>query len=324
MTMDDVFQMFREDLTRVDQWMGEALRSEVALIPEIGGHLIGSGGKRFRPLLLLASSALCGYEGDRRYPLAAVIEFIHTATLLHDDVIDQAHTRRGKVSANNIWGNAASVLVGDYLYSKAFKLMAEYGDLPVIDALSATTNLMSEGEVLQLVKCGAPSLSEGDYLRIIERKTAVLIAAACTMGAMLSGTPPERVEALRGFGLQVGTAFQMTDDALDYTALADAFGKAIGKDLDEGKLTLPLIRTLALCSPGERGEAVAAIRKEDRSEEDIAYLLALIERYDGISYALAQAARAVAVGKAALAVFPDTPPRQALMTIADYVIDRKR
>lgn len=323
MKINDVFDIFREDLERVEGWMGKALQSEVDLIPRIGGHLIGSGGKRFRPLLLLSTAALYGYSGERRYPLAAVIEFIHTATLLHDDVIDHAQTRRGKVSANNVWGNAASVLVGDYLYSKAFKLMTEHGNLAVIKILAEATNVMAEGEVFQLVKCGDVTLSERDYLKIIEQKTSYLIAAACAIGAILGGAPQWQVKALSRFGRALGSAFQIIDDTLDYVAKEETFGKAIGKDLDEGKLTLPLIRTLSLCEKDERAEVITILKNTERDDRSVTRILNLIESYGGISYAMDRAEAYIADGQGILAAFPDSPGRNALLAIADFVISRK-
>jgi octaprenyl-diphosphate synthase len=323
MQINDVFDIFRDDLDRVEAWMEEALQSNVTLIPEIGHHLIGSGGKRFRPLLLLSTAALCGYEGERRYPLSAVIEFIHTATLLHDDVIDQAHVRRGKVSANNIWGNSASVLVGDYLYSKAFKLMTEYGNLRIIKALADATNVMAEGEVFQLVKCGDVCLTEEDYLKIIEKKTSFLISAACAVGAILGHATQPQISALTSFGLKVGSAFQIIDDTLDYVAKEEAFGKSIGKDLDEGKITLPLIRALSLCDHNERDGVISLLKSPERDSQALAHILELIDRYDGIHYALDKAGDYITESKAILSTFPDSPGRAALSAIADFVIARK-
>ena len=323
MKIEDVFNMFREDLDRVEACMEKAMQSDVDLIPQISSHLIGSGGKRFRPLLLLSAAALFGYNGERRYPLAAVIEFIHTATLLHDDVIDHAQTRRGKVSANNVWGNAASVLVGDYLYSKAFKLMAQHGNLAVIKLLAETTNVMAEGEVFQLVKCGDVTLTERDYMRIIEQKTADLIAAACAVGAILAGAPSRDVKTIRRFGRLLGSAFQIIDDTLDYVAKEEAFGKAIGKDLDEGKLTLPLIRALDQCKAGERADIISVLKSPQRDDGAMKPILTLIEQYNGIDYAMKQAESYIAEGKELLDAFPDSPGRNALSAIADFVISRK-
>ncbi len=323
MQMQDVFRLFGEDLKQVEVHMESYLRSEVRLIPEIIRHIIDSGGKRFRPLLLLASAALCGYQGNRRYPLAAVIEFIHTATLLHDDVIDEADTRRGKSSANRLWGNAASVLVGDFLYSKSFRLLTEYGNLDIIKLLSATTNTMSEGEVLQLVKRGDVGITEADYLSIIDKKTAVLISAACALGGHLGEAMESRIEALAQFGLRVGAAFQMTDDTLDYVAREDEFGKAIGKDLEEGKLTLPLIRTLAQCSEEEKSRLQELLSRKERDRDAIGTIMALMHRYDGIPYTLNKAVGLITEAKNILSSFPDSTPRAALLAVADYVVERK-
>jgi len=322
MQMQDVFRLFGEDIKQVEVHMESYLRSEVRLIPEIIRHIIDSGGKRFRPLLLLASAALCGYQGNRRYPLAAVIEFIHTATLLHDDVIDEADTRRGKSSANRVWGNAASVLVGDFLYSKSFRLLTEYGNLDIIKLLSATTNTMSEGEVFQLVKRGDVGITEADYLSIIDMKTAVLISAACALGGHLGEAMDSRIEALAQFGLRVGAAFQMTDDTLDYMAREDEFGKAIGKDLEEGKLTLPLIRTMGQCSEEEKKRLQELLGREKRDQEAIGTIMALIHRYDGIPYTLGKAKALIAEAKSILSPFPDSTPREVLLTVADYVVER--
>ncbi len=323
MQINDVFVHFRKDLDQVETWMEEALQSDVAMIPEIGHHLIGSGGKRFRPLLLLSSASLCGYEGEKRYPLSAVIEFIHTATLLHDDVIDHAQVRRGKVSANNVWGNAASVLVGDYLYSKAFKLMTEHGNLEIIKVLAETTNVMAEGEVFQLVKCGDVSLTEEDYLKIIEKKTSFLISAACAVGAILGNAAPSQVADLTRFGMNVGSAFQIIDDTLDYVAQEKSFGKAIGKDLDEGKVTLPLIRMLRLCSEKERAGVVNIIKSPEGDSRTVSDILALIDRYDGIRYAMDKAGAYIEESRKLLASYPESLGRTALHAIADYVIERK-
>ncbi|MDA8125365.1 MAG: polyprenyl synthetase family protein, partial [Deltaproteobacteria bacterium] len=273
--IQDVFQYYGNDLKRVEEHMEKHLRSEVRLIPEIIRHLLGSGGKRFRPLLLLATAELCGHRSERCYTLSAVIEFIHTASLLHDDVIDHAETRRGKTSANCVWGNAASVLVGDYLYSKAFKLMAADENPAIFKLLATSTNTMSEGEVFQLVKAGDISITEKEYLSIIEKKTSILISAACAIGGILGNATDSQIEALTRFGMRLGTAFQITDDTLDYVAKEEEFGKAIGQDLKEGKLTLPLIRTMKKCTPEER----LFIRKgiEEKDEATTAEILALIQ-----------------------------------------------
>ena len=305
MQIQDVFHYYGNDLKRVEEQMEMYLRSDVRLIPEIIHHLIGSGGKRFRPLLLLTASELCGYRGERRYPMSAIIEFIHTATLLHDDVIDHAETRRGKASANRVWGNAASVLVGDFLYSKSFRLMTDDGNLAILKLISTTTNTMSEGEVFQLMKTGDVSITEKEYLSIVEKKTSILISAACAIGGIL-GNAAEN---------------QITDDTLDYVADEEEFGKAIGQDLKEGKLTLPLIRTIKKCTSEER----AFIRKgiEAKDEEANAGIMNLIHRYDGIPYALAKARSCIEEARGFLTPFHDSEPKTALLTIADYIIERR-
>jgi octaprenyl-diphosphate synthase len=323
MQMQDVFQRYANDLKRVEERMDVHLRSKIDLIPEIIQHLIGGGGKRFRPLLLLICSEICGYKGEKCYTLSAVIEFIHTATLLHDDVIDQAETRRGKVSANYVWGNAASVLVGDFLYSKSFKLMADEDNLAIIKLMSATTNVMSEGEVFQLVKCGDIDITEEEYLTIIEKKTSILMAAACASGAILGNAPPEQIDALAKFGLRLGSAFQITDDTLDYTAQRDEFGKAIGKDLEEGKMTLPLIYTLKTCAPDEKDRIRKIIETRGSNEKAIQDILAVIQQYDGISAALDKAKSYIDEGKASLASFENSEAKTALLTIADFIMERR-
>jgi octaprenyl-diphosphate synthase len=323
MQMQDVFQRYANDLKRVEERMDVHLRSKIDLIPEIIQHLIGGGGKRFRPLLLLICSEICGYKGEKCYTLSAVIEFIHTATLLHDDVIDQAETRRGKVSANYVWGNAASVLVGDFLYSKSFKLMADEDNLAIIKLMSATTNVMSEGEVFQLVKCGDIDITEEEYLTIIEKKTSILMAAACASGAILGNAPPEQIDALARFGLRLGSAFQITDDTLDYTAQRDEFGKAIGKDLEEGKMTLPLIYTLKKCTPDEKDRIRKIIETRGSNEKAIQDILAVIQQYNGISAALNKAKSYIDEGKASLASFENSEAKTALLTIADFIMERR-
>ena len=321
MQIQDVFHYFGSDLRRVEEHMEMYLGSEVRLIPEIIHHLIGSGGKRFRPLLLLAAAELCGYKGERRYPMSAIIEFIHTASLLHDDVIDHAETRRGKASANQVWGNAASVLVGDFLYSKSFKLMTDDGNQAILKLISTATNTMSEGEVFQLVKAGDTSITEKEYLSIVEKKTSILISAACAIGGILGDATDGQIEALTRFGMRLGTAFQITDDTLDYVAKEEEFGKAIGQDLREGKLTLPLIRTMRKCTPDERAFIRTGVEAKDG--EATAGIMALMHRYDGIPYALGKAKACIDEARGLLASFPDSEAKTALLTIADYIIERR-
>ncbi len=321
MDIQDVFNHYADDMRVVEDLIGEHQRSYVHLIPEIADHIIGSGGKRLRPLLLIISSDLCGYKGQRRFPLASVMEFIHTASLLHDDVIDHAVIRRGKPSANTIWGNATSVLVGDYLYSSSFGILAEDGDQTIQKLLSATTSSMAEGEIIQLAKSGDINAGEKDYFSVIEKKTAILISAACAIGAILAEAPEVEIEALAKFGMRLGMAFQLTDDTLDYVATEDDFGKTIGMDLKEGKITLPLIRTFKKCQPDEKKIIQNAV--ENPGDDAIKDVTSLIDTYGGIQYSLEKADMLIEEGKGFLAIFNDSVAKESFLRIADYVVERK-
>jgi octaprenyl-diphosphate synthase len=325
MQIQDVFAAYKDDMRQIEAHLDKYITSDVKLIPEVAHHLIDSGGKRFRHLLQLICSGLCGYKDVHRFPLAAVIEFIHTATLLHDDVIDQAIIRRGKTSANNIWGNAASVLVGDFLYSKAFKLLSEIGDIAIIRLMSRITNIMSEGEVFQLVKCGDVNLTEDEYICIIEKKTAMLISAACASGAILGSASPDKIEALEQFGYQIGKAFQITDDILDYMAKEEDFGKSIGKDLEEGKMTLPLIYALTKCTPQERDKTkeLLQLARKESGKNAAQEILSLIQKYEGIDYSLQCAQKLIADARSQLNIFADCQEKDQLNAVAEYVLARR-
>jgi octaprenyl-diphosphate synthase len=323
MEMSEVFSAYTQEMKQVEVHLDRYITSEIKLIPEVAHHLIDSGGKRFRPLLLLISARLCGYEGDARFPLAAAVEFIHTASLLHDDVIDEALIRRGKTSANNIWGNAASVLVGDFLYSKAFKLLSEIGDIGLVQLMSKMTNIMSQGEVFQLMKCGDTDLTETDYLNIVEKKTAVLISAACESGAFLGKASPVQADALGQYGYKIGMAFQITDDTLDYMASQADFGKAIGKDLEEGKMTLPLIYALTQCTKAQRDFIKAAVSEKMFSPETIRDIFAIVRESGGIDYSLKRADQFIEDAMDGLNVFPETPQRNHLAAVARFILSRK-
>jgi octaprenyl-diphosphate synthase len=323
MDIAEVFAAYQNEMRQVESHLDRYITSDVKLIPDVAHHLIDSGGKRFRPLLLLISARLCGYAGEHRFPLAAAIEFIHTASLLHDDVIDEAVLRRGRTSANNVWGNAASVLVGDFLYSKAFNLLAEISDIRIVQLMSKMTNIMSEGEVFQLMKCGDTSLTEAEYLSIVEKKTAVLISAACGSGAVLGGASPKQVEALEQYGYKIGMAFQITDDTLDYMAKEEDFGKAVGKDLEEGKMTLPLIHTLARCDEADRVRIKAAIEKKTLTPAAVRDIFALIQQSGGIDYSLQRAAQFIREAKDGLKSFADGTEKEHLHAVAGFIISRK-
>jgi octaprenyl-diphosphate synthase len=323
MQIADVFTAYQKEMRQVEAHLDRYMTSGVTLIPEVAHHLIDSGGKRFRPLLHLICARLCGYAGESRFPLAAAIEFIHTASLLHDDVIDEALIRRGKTSANNVWGNAASVLVGDFLYSKSFSLLSEIGDIAMVQLMSRMTNIMSEGEVFQLMKCGDTGLTEAEYLSIVEKKTAVLISAACESGAVLGGASPAQAQALSQYGYKIGMAFQITDDTLDYMAQEKDFGKAIGKDLAEGKMTLPLIYTLAECAANDRDRIKAAIETKTLTPDAVRTIVAFIQKSGGIDYSLTRAQTFIHEAQGGLDVFADCPEKEHLDAVADYILSRK-
>lgn len=323
MDLSEVFLSYKEEMNQVEAHLDHYITSDVKLIPEVAHHLIGSGGKRFRPLLQLISSRLCGYAGEHCFPLAAAIECIHTASLLHDDVIDEAVIRRGKTSANNIWGNAASVLVGDFLYSKAFSLLSEIGNIAIIRLMSKMTNIMSEGEVFQLMKCGDIGLTEVEYLSIVEKKTAVLISAACASGAVLGGAPRKQITALEQYGYKIGMAFQITDDTLDYTAQEGDFGKTIGKDLEEGKMTLPLIHALAQSPESERQDMINSIKQKAFPAEATKRIFTFIQKSGGIDYSLQRAESFIREAQGELNAFPSGPEKDHLLAVAEYLLSRK-
>lgn len=323
MDMDRINSLVAADMKAVEAEFEKNLASDVALIPAVGRYILKGGGKRIRPLLLILSARLSGYDGPSAVPLAAIMEFIHTATLLHDDVVDNANLRRGQDSANLVWGNSASVLVGDFLFSKSFSLLTEHGSMRILKSVSDATTMMAEGEVLQLIKTCDLNISEDEYLDVVINKTAVLLAAACEVGGLLGGQPEERVKALYSFGMELGIAFQLTDDCLDYVAEEKEFGKAVGTDLNEGKITMPLIHAIGLCTPEELSEVGRVVEAVEVSEEDLALIMGLIKKYDGIGAARDRALERVAKAKAHLDLFPPSENRDALIHIADYVITRR-
>ena len=320
--MDAVLALVGEDLKNVELQFKKDLQSDVPLIRKVGEYVLSSGGKRIRPALLLLSARLCGYSGDRHVPLASVIEFIHTATLLHDDVVDNANLRRGLASANTLWGNEASVLVGDFLFSKSFSLMVADGDLDVLRVLSAATTIIAEGEVLQLISTSDMDVTEERYIEVVKCKTAILLSAACQAGGILGRTPPEREEALREFGMALGIAFQLMDDTLDYVASEKQFGKSIGHDLEEGKITLPLIHTLKQCTPAEREQIADVVEKDVLEGSDFRTVFDLVDQYGGIDFTIDRAREYIAQAKTHLSLFEDSLEKKALLSIADYVVTR--
>jgi len=322
MNFQDIFKEYESELKEVEKELANIFQSDAALIPAIGAYILNSGGKRLRPLFLLLSADLAGYKGYKRVILAAVIEALHTASLLHDDVVDEAELRRGKKSSNRIWGNPVVVLLGDYLYAKALHISVAQESLPIMEALSYATSLMAEGEILQLMKAGDPSITFDEYIKIVTGKTAGLITAACRIAGLLAKLETEKVQALTDFGHNIGIAFQMIDDILDYVADQSELGKKLGKDLMEGKITLPLIELLKKAK--EKEEIVNIIKSNRLSEESLGKILQYLKKYNCIESSIKIAKDYIEKAKSSLYLFNDSPYRQTLFKIADYVLLRNK
>ncbi|WP_458069975.1 polyprenyl synthetase family protein [Rhodanobacter sp. BL-MT-08] len=308
------------DMQRVDALIRQRLSSDVVLINQIADHIIASGGKRLRPMLHVLAAGAAGYRGDQHTKLAAIIEFIHTSTLLHDDVVDESDLRRGRKTANALWGNAASVLVGDFLYSRSFQLMVELDDMRIMRILADTTNTIAEGEVLQLLNIGNADVNESAYLAVIERKTAVLFAAATELGGILGGLPENQIAALREYGMQLGYAFQIADDLLDYVSDADTLGKNIGDDLAEGKPTLPVIYALEKSSPEQAQSLRHAI--EHGGLDSLDRIIAAIRDSGALDRTHQRAVFHADAARAALKFLPHSEHRDALLALAAYAVER--
>ena len=321
--LDRLSAMLSDDMASVNRIIVERMQSPVALIPQLAGYIVAAGGKRLRPLLTLASARLCGHAGERHHRLAAAVEFIHTATLLHDDVVDESNRRRGQDSANALFGNQASVLVGDFLFSRAFELMVEDGSLDVLRILSHASAVIAEGEVLQLATTNNLDTSEAEYLAVVQAKTAALFAAACEIGAVVSDRPEKDAAALHEFGLSFGVAFQIVDDVLDYSAREALLGKTIGDDFREGKLTLPVVYAITRGNEVERAFWRRTLEHSIQREGDLEHAMKLIERYDGFEAALELARMHGARAKAALKTLPNWPLRGALDALVDFCLDRE-
>ncbi len=321
-SLRDVQALAANDMTAVDSLIRARLSSDVLLINQIAEHIVAAGGKRLRPMLHLLAARAAGYDGREHLQLAAVIEFIHTATLLHDDVVDESDLRRGRKTANALWGNAASVLVGDFLYSRSFQLMVELDRISVMRILADTTNAIAEGEVLQLLHVHNPDTDEAAYLRVIERKTAVLFAAATRLGAVLSGADEATEHALASYGLNLGYAFQIADDVLDYTADAETLGKNLGDDLAEGKATLPVIHAMQHGDAATRQRLRAAIEEGDVGA--LPAVLAAVRESGGIAYSQRRAHEYADAATAAIAGLAGNEYVAALRALAVYAVDRDR
>ncbi|MDP3091979.1 MAG: polyprenyl synthetase family protein [Nitrospira sp.] len=322
--MADVWEAYRAELDGVEHQVRQNLDSSVTLVNTVAAHILNSGGKRVRPLLLLLSARLCGYTGREHYQLGSLIEFIHTATLLHDDVVDEADIRRGRRTARKVWGNQISILVGDYLYSKAMAQIVEFRSHGMNEVLAEACTKMAEGEVLQLYYNGNPSMPESDYIKIVEHKTAGLIAAACRMGAILAEASEEKQSALFRFGQYLGIAFQVADDTLDYNADGERLGKTLGQDLRQGKATLPLLHLLDHCSEPDRSMIKDRMETRTLSREDLERILGLMQDAGSLAYAMERAKTYIAAAQHELEAFEDSSARRALAVAADYMITRDR
>ena len=317
---DSIKQLTTAEAKAVDQLIINELSSDVILINQMGRYIVGSGGKRLRPMLLLLAAKALGGVNDNHLLMAAVIEFIHTATLLHDDVVDDSDLRRGKESANAVWGNAASILVGDYLYSSAFEMMVRTGNMRVMEILSKTTTAIAEGEVLQLLNCNNPETTEERYLEVIARKTAILFSAATKLAAVIAGAPEKTEHGLAQYGQHLGIAFQLIDDALDYKASKDELGKNLGDDLAEGKPTLPLIYAIQNGNESEAKIIITAIKNSDRDAFNEVY--AIVQSTKAIDYTEQRANEEAQKAITALNVLPDSEYKQALTLLAKFSVQR--
>jgi octaprenyl-diphosphate synthase len=348
MTAKDIFENYSEELKIVDQELLGIFKSNVFLIPMVGQHILSSGGKRIRPLFFLLAADLCGYKGQNRTLLAAIIETIHTASLLHDDVIDGAEMRRGKATAHSIWGNRIVILTGDFLYSNAVKLAVAQKNQKIMEILSDATARLAEGEILQLHKIGDTSITRDAYFDIISAKTGVLISAACRIAGILANQPEEKEMALSRFGMKTGIAFQLADDVLDYVAEQKELGKRLGKDIGEGKITMPLIYLLKVASEQEKDEIREIIKRQASSvdchapsvksralcvtlnarlsthNDGLNRILELFSKYNAIGESLKVARSLVDEAKSELDIFPSSREKDALLIMAEYAMQRKK
>jgi octaprenyl-diphosphate synthase len=321
-SLDNLIRLSAEDMEQVNQAILARAHSHVDLIPELAGHLINSGGKRIRPMLTVAAARMCGYEGLHHVKLATSVEFMHTATLLHDDVVDESDLRRGKAAARKIWGNQASVLVGDYLLGQAFKMMVETGSLECLRILSHAAAVIAEGEVLQLAAAHDTSTTEDAYLEVIIAKTAALFAAAGEVGSVIAARPKEEQQALESYGKNLGIAFQLVDDALDYSGKQALMGKSVGDDFREGKITLPVVLSYRRGSKEERSFWKRTLEDGNQTADDLTYAQKLMERHGAIADTVERAAHYGDIARDALAIFPDSEYKAALLEAVDFCVSR--
>ncbi len=321
-SLETIHGLVLEDLKRVNQIIVDQMQSPVALIPQLAGHIVAAGGKRLRPVLTLAASKLCGYDGQRHVALAACVEFIHTATLLHDDVVDESMLRRGRDSANALWGNQPSVLVGDFLFARAFELMVSDGSLKVLKILSKASSVIAEGEVLQLMTTNDTATSEEAYLDVIRAKTATLFAAAAQIGAVVAERPKAEEEALESYGMNLGIAFQLIDDVLDYSAEQAKLGKTVGDDFREGKISLPVVLAWRRGSPEERDFWRRTLEKLEQNDGDLEHAIKLMEKRGALRDTVERARHYGAIARDALGIFPSSALKSAMEEAIDFAIER--
>jgi octaprenyl-diphosphate synthase len=321
-SLDNLVELVAADMERVNRAILARTGSEVAMIPEVANHLINSGGKRLRPILTLAMAQLAGYGGDGHIKLAASVEFMHTATLLHDDVVDESEMRRGKLAARMLWGNEASVLVGDFLLGQAFKMMVEVGSLRALEILSAAAAVIAEGEVMQLGAAKNTATTEDEYLAVVRAKTAELFAAACEVGPGLAVRPKAEQAACRSYGMNLGIAFQLVDDALDYGGKAAKLGKNIGDDFREGKITLPVVLSFRRGSESERAFWRRVLEQGDTRDGDFEMAISLMTKHRALEDTVRRARHYGAIAKDALALFPDSPVKEALSEAVEFCVNR--
>ena len=321
-SVDQLVALVAQDMERVNAMILSRTGSEVTMIPEVANHLISSGGKRLRPILTIAMAKLTGYAGEGHIKLAAAVEFMHTATLLHDDVVDESDMRRGKLAARMVWGNEASVLVGDFLLGQAFKMMVEVGALRALEILSSAAAVIAEGEVMQLAVAKNTATTEDEYLNVIRAKTAELFGAACEVGPVIASRPKAEQAACRSFGMNLGVAFQLVDDALDYGGKAAKLGKNVGDDFREGKITLPVVLAFRRGSDGERDFWRRTLERGESTEADLEHAIGLMSKHRAIEDTVMRARHYGAIAEDALALFPDSPMKQALAEAVEFTVAR--
>ncbi|NQV46610.1 MAG: polyprenyl synthetase family protein [Rhodospirillaceae bacterium] len=321
-SLDALTALVADDMKAVNELILKRMESPVALIPQLAGHVVSAGGKRLRPMLTLASARLCGYEGKRHVTLATCIEFIHTATLLHDDVVDESVLRRGLESANAVWGNQASVLVGDFLFSRSFELMVEDGSVAVMGILASASARLAEGEVMQLLTANDTETGETAYLEVITAKTARLFSAACRLGAVVANRPKVEEEALDSFGMNLGVAFQLIDDVLDYSAKQATLGKTVGDDFSEGKITLPVILAFRRGDDEQRRFWRRTLGDLDQKDGDMEHAFRLLETHGALDDTVERARHYGDIARDSLGIFPDSEIKGALVKLIDFCIER--